>query len=184
VVARVTRTGGFLVHGIFYSAPSRLIGQRLRVHVYDDRIEAWLGSTHVVGHPRLRARHDGRRAHCINYHHVIHALRRKPGALAASVYRDGIFPRGEYAAAWAALEAALPRREASRRMVDLLWLAHDEACEAELATSITADLAAGRLPDAATLKGRLTPRQRDLPEDVPVALTALAQFDALLEAHA
>ena len=33
-VARVTRTGGFLIHCVFYSAPSRLIGQRLRVHVY------------------------------------------------------------------------------------------------------------------------------------------------------
>jgi hypothetical protein len=184
VVARVTRTGGFLVHGIFYSAPSRLIGQRLRVHVYDDRIEAWLGSTHVVSHSRLRARQDGRRVHCVDYHHVIHALRRKPQALAASVYRDSLFPRGEYAAAWAALEAALPRREACRRMVDLLWLAHDEACEAELATQIAGELAAGRLPDAVTLRSRLTPRQRDLPEDVPVALTALAQFDALLEASA
>jgi hypothetical protein len=183
VVARVTRTGGFLVHGIFYSAPSRLIGQRLRVHVYDDRIEAWLGSTHVLSHPRLRARHDGRRAHCIDYRHVIHALRRKPQAFAASVYRDGIFPRGEYAAAWQALAEALPRREACRRMVDLLWLAHDEACEAALATLIAGELAAGRLPDAATLKSRLAPRQRDLPEDVPVALTALAQFDALLEAQ-
>jgi transposase InsO family protein len=27
IVARVTRTGGFLVNGVFYSAPSRLIGQ-------------------------------------------------------------------------------------------------------------------------------------------------------------
>jgi hypothetical protein len=69
-------------------------------------------------------------------------------------------------------------------MVDLLWLAHDEACEAALASLITAELAAGRLPDAATLKNRLTPRQRDLPDDVPVALTALATFDALLEAQA
>ena len=183
VVARVTRTGGFLVHGIFYSAPSRLIGQRLRVHVYDDRIEAWLGSTQVVSHPRLRARHDGRRAHRIDYRHVIHALRRKPQAFAASVYRDGIFPRGEYAAAWQALSEALPRRDACRRMVDLLWLAHDEACEAQLAALITGELAAGRLPDAAILKSRLAPRQRDLPVDVPVALTALARFDALLEAR-
>jgi hypothetical protein len=68
-------------------------------------------------------------------------------------------------------------------MVDLLWLAHDEACEAELATLITGELAAGRLPDATLLKARLTPRHRDLPEDVPVALTALARFDALLEAR-
>ena len=108
----------------------------------------------------------------------------KPQALAASVYRDGIFPHDEYAAAWAALAKALPRREACRRMVDLLWLAHDEACEAELASLINGELAARRLPDAATLQRRLAPRQRDLPEDVPVALTALARFDALLEAHA
>jgi hypothetical protein len=90
IVARVTRTGGFMVHNIFYSAPSRLIGQRLRVHVYDDRIEAWLGATHVVSHPRLRSRGDGVRRHRVDYRHVIHALRRKPQALAGSVYRDGL----------------------------------------------------------------------------------------------
>ena len=155
------------MHGIFYSAPSRLIGQRLRVHVYDDRIEAWLGSTHVVTHPRLRARQRRPPAHCIDYRHVIHALRRKPQALAASVYRDGLFPRGEYAAAWAALAEALPQREACRRMVDLLWLAHDEACEAELATLIITELAAGRLPDATTLKASLAPRQRDAARRLP-----------------
>ncbi|MCE3249640.1 MAG: putative integrase [Geminicoccaceae bacterium] len=170
-----------MVHNIFYSAPSRLIGQRLRVHVYDDRIEAWLGTTHVVSHPRLRGRGDGVRLHRVDYRHVIHALRRKPQALAGSVYRDGLFPRSEYAAAWAALSAALPRRDACRRMVDLLWLAHDEACEAELAALIAEDLAAGRRPDARDLKMRLEPRRRSLPADVPVALTELASFDALLE---
>jgi hypothetical protein len=184
LVAPVTRTGGFLVHSIFYSAPSRLIGQRLRVHVYDDRIEAFLGATHVVSHPRLRARDDGRRVHRIDYRHVIHALRRKPQALAGSVYRDGLFPRGEYAAAWAALSAALSQRDACRRMVDLLCLAHDEGCEAELATLIAEDLDASRLPDARQLKLRLSPGHRPLPADVPVALTELASFDALLEVRA
>jgi hypothetical protein len=128
-VVRVTRTGGFLVHSVFYSAPSRLIGQRLRVHVYDDRIEAFLGATRVVSHPRRRGKDNGARVHQVDYRHVIHALRRKPQALAASVYRDGLFPRTEYTAAWAVLSAALTRRDACRRMVDLLWLAHDEACE-------------------------------------------------------
>lgn len=183
LVVRVTRTGGFLVHGIFYSAPSRLIGQRLRVHVYDDRIEAWLGNTHVVNHPRQRQRDDGRRVHHVDYRHVVHALRRKPQALAGSVYRDSLFPRSEYTAAWTALSEALPRRDACRRMVDLLWLAYDEACEAELAALIADDLAGGHLPDADVLKIRLKPRHRDLPLDVPVALTALAHFDALLEAR-
>ena len=181
VVARVTKTGGFLVHSVFYSAPSQLIGQRLRVHVYDDRIEAFLGATHVATHPRRRGRDDGVRVHCVNYHHVIHALRRKPQALAGSVYRDGLFPRPEYAAAWAALSAALPRRDACRRVVDLLCLAHDEDCEAELALLIADSLGRGELPEARGLKARLEPPRRALPGDTPVALTELASFDALLE---
>ncbi len=180
-VVRVTRTGGFLAHSVFYSAPSRLIGQRLRVHVYDDRIEAFLGATRVVSHPRRRGKDNGARVHQVDYRHLIHALRRKPQALAGSVYRDGLFPRTEYAAAWSALSATLPQRDACRRMVDLLWLAHDETCEAELAALIAEDLAADRLPEAETLKPRLEPKRRSLPADTPVALTTLASFDALLE---
>jgi hypothetical protein len=66
-------------------------------------------------------------------------------------------------------------------MVALLWLAHEETCEAELAALIAENLAAGHLPDAGELQQRLEPRRRSLPADVPVALTALASFDALLE---
>jgi hypothetical protein len=172
------------VHSVFYSAPSRTIGQRLRVHIYDDRIEAFLGATRVVGHPRRRCRDDGVRVHQVDYRHVIHALRRKPQALAGSVYRDSLFPRTEYAAAWARLSETLPRRDACRRMVELLWLAHDEACEAELALLIAGDLADGRLPEARTLKPRLELRRRSLPDDVQVVLTELASFDALLEVRA
>jgi transposase InsO family protein len=179
-VVRVTRTGGFVVHSVFYSAPARLIGHRLRVHVHDDRIEAFLGATHVLSHPRRRGRNDGACVHQIDYRHVIHALKRKPGALAGLVYRDSLFPRTEYAAAWSALSDALPRRDACRRMVDLLWLAHEEACEAELAHLIAEDLSYGGLPDADDLRLRLEPRGRAMPTDIPVALTGLAQFDALL----
>ena len=124
----------------------------IRAEVYDDRIEAFLGATRVVSHPRQRGRNDGARVHQVDYRHVIHALRRKPQALAGSVYRDGLFPRTEYAAAWATLSSALPQRDACRRMVALLWLAHEETCEAELAALIAENLTA-----------------------------ALASFDALLE---
>jgi hypothetical protein len=103
-----SRTGGFLVKRVFYSAPSQLIGQLLRVHVYDDRIEAFLGTTLVVHHPRARGRDDGHRVHVVNYHHVIHALRRKSQALYNSVYRDNQFPRTEYAETWKVLQRDLP----------------------------------------------------------------------------
>jgi hypothetical protein len=42
----------------------------LRVHIYDNRIEAYLGSSHVVSHPRARGQKSGDRVHVINYHHV------------------------------------------------------------------------------------------------------------------
>ena len=184
IVAPVTRTGGFLIKSIFYSAPSQLIGQRLRVHLYDDRLEAFLGGTLVVSHSRARRRGDGHRVHVINYHHVIHALRRKPQALWSSIYRDSLFPRTQYAEAWKVLQRDLPRRDACRRMVDLLFIAHDQACEAELAHLLAADLDAGRVPDPKALASRLAPRHMALPRDVTVAHPSLDSFDALLGASA
>ena len=168
---------------------------RLRVHLYDDRIEAWLGATRVLSHPRKRGRKDGRRVHVIDYRplrgrgdpaprgSVIHALRRKPQALAGSIYRDELFPGTAYAEAWRRLSSALPQKDACRRMVALLALAHDEACETELGKLIDQDLAANRLPDARQLRGHLQRHEPELPDDVPVALTALVSFDGLLAAR-
>ena len=74
-----------------------------------------------------------------------------------------------------ALDGVLSRHGESTR---------EPARGAELAALITKDIAAGRAPDARDLRQRLQPRGRDLPVDVPVTLTALASFDALLEAGA
>ena len=109
-------------------------------------------------------RGDGHRVHVINYHHVIHALRRKPQALWSSIYRDSLFPRTEYAEAWKVLQRDLPRRDACRRMVDLLFIAHEQACEVELAHLLAADLDAGQVPNPKTLASRLAPRHMELPE--------------------
>ncbi len=184
VVSRVTKTSGFLVKQVFYSAPSRLIGQRLRVHIYDNRIEAYLGSTHVVSHSRERGHGKGPRIHVINYHHVIHALKRKPQALANSIYRDSIFPRTEYSLAWTLFQKKLSRRDACRQMVGILFLAHEEACEAEVAHLISREINAGRLPCAKKLKLNITKKNTDLPPDIPVVQPSLSVFDTLLEDRA
>src|SRR6202158_1696055 len=79
-IVPVTSTSGFTLKGVFYSVPSRLIGHRLRVRLYDDRLECLLGSTPLMtlrrGRPHSRRQHRHVRA----YRHVIHALRRKPMA--------------------------------------------------------------------------------------------------------
>ena len=37
--AFVTTSGGFTLRKVFYTVPSRLVGHRLRVKLYDDRLE-------------------------------------------------------------------------------------------------------------------------------------------------
>jgi hypothetical protein len=44
----VTRSGTISVRGVLYTVPSRLVGCRLKVHVYDDRLICYLGTTPVM----------------------------------------------------------------------------------------------------------------------------------------
>lgn len=71
-------------------------------------------------------------------------------------------------------------RHACKTMVELLSLAHERACEAELAARLNADLAAGRLPDLAQLRQRFSPDPAQLP-NVVVQLRPLSDYDPLLE---
>jgi hypothetical protein len=181
----VTRSSGFSLRHVFYTVPSTLIGHRLRVRLHDDRLECFLGTSPVLTLPRGRAPGGGRgrRAHVIDYRHIIHSLRRKPGALLNLTYRDQLFPRTAYRRAWDALLAALPAQAACRAMVGLLALAHDRACEAELATTLETLLDAGELPNLASLRERFTPRPQ-APPDIAVPLPDIATYDALLAAGA
>lgn len=52
------------------------------------------------------------------------------------VYHDKLFPRQEYRRAFEALCATLPERRACKVTVELLALAHDRGCEAELAVEL------------------------------------------------
>src|SRR5438105_11849887 len=82
---------------------------------------------------------------------------RKPMALLNLVYREQLFPRRAYQRAFEALLAGSGEKQACRTMVGLWALAHDRACEAELAAAIDAELDAGRLPDLDTLVRCFTP---------------------------
>jgi hypothetical protein len=155
------------------------------VCLHDDRLECFLGTSPVLTLPRGRAPGGGRgrRGHVIDYRHIIHSLRRKPGALLNLTYRDQLFPRIAYRRAWDALLAALPAQAACRAMVGLLALAHDHACEAELASTLDALLDDGALPDIASLRERFTQGPQALP-DIAVLLPDIAAYDALLAPRA
>jgi len=177
-IVTVTSTSGFTLRKVFYSVPSRLIGHRLRVRLYDDRLECFLGATPLMTLRRGRAHPSGKHGHVVDYRHIIHALRRKPMALLNLVYREQLFPRRAYQRAFEALVSGDSEKGACRTMVGLLALAHDRACEAELAEAIDAELDAGRLPDLDALGRRFAPDPATIP-DITVELVSLHLYDEL-----
>ena len=173
----VTASGGFALRKVFYTVPSRLIGHRLRVRLYDDRLECFLGATRLFTLRRGRSPDHHKRAHVVDYRHVIHALRRKPMALLNLVYRDQLFPRRAYARAFEKLLTERGDKQACRTMVGLLALAHERACEAELAAAIDVDLDAGAVPDLDRLRERFRPHT--IVPAVAIDLTPLSAYDEL-----
>ena len=120
--------------------------------------------------------------HVVDCRHVIHALRKKPMALLNLVYRDQLFPRQAYRKAFEALRAEVGDKRACKVTVELLALAHDRACEAELAQVIDVELDAGRLPDLALLRERFGPSPASVPV-IAVKLVPLNAYDELAVAH-
>lgn len=178
-IVTVSSTGGFTLRKVFYTVPSRLIGHRLRVRLYDDRLEIFSGGTHLTTLPRGRAHSDGRHDQVVNYRHVIHALRKKPMALRNLVYRDKLFPHPAYRRAFEALLAQLPEKMACKVTVELLALAHERSCERELAEALDQVMDLGALPDPVALRRQFGPDPASLPV-VSVLPVALDSYDALV----
>jgi hypothetical protein len=92
----VTSSSGFVLRKVFYTVPSRLIGFRLRVRLYDDRLECFVGHSPVLTLRRGRSHGEGRHGHVeprgspdvVDYRHVIHSLRCKP-SLSRSACKAG-----------------------------------------------------------------------------------------------
>jgi transposase InsO family protein len=178
----VSTSGGFVLRKVFYTVPSRLIRHRPRARLFDDRVELFVGGTRVLTLVRGRPGRDGKHGHVVDYRHVIHALRRKPMALLNLVYRDQLWPREAYRHMFDHLCERLSERAACKMMVELLSIAHERTCEAQLAALLAEDLAAGRLPDLKILREHFAPDVASLPQ-VSVHLTPLTVYEALNDSY-
>lgn len=179
IPVRVTSSGGFVLRRVFYSVPSRLIGFNLRARLYDDRVEVFNGATHLLTAPRGRASAKGQHDHVIDYRHVIQSLRKKPMALLGLVYRDQIFPRDAYRRMFDFMLETTSQKEACRTAVELLAMAHERCCEAEIADILDADLDRKTTPDIAALRDLFAPDPEDLPK-VEVRLAPLSLYEGLM----
>jgi transposase len=172
----VSRSSTIRVNHNVYSVHSRLIGEKVRVRLFAERLEVWHGQKRVETIPRLRGENRSR----INYRHVIDWLVRKPGAFENYRYRDDLFPTSRFRIAYDALNQARP----AKGHKDYLQILHLAARENETAV----DDALRHLIDegqpitveavkAIVQSGQALPP----PTDVKVAPADLAAYDTLLD---
>jgi hypothetical protein len=148
-IATVARSSMVSVCDRSYMVPSRLIGHRVVVRIWDDRVAFYAGHEQVFTCARI---YGQRRSRQVNYHLCIDALARKPGAFARLTYRDELHPSLIYARTWQRLRDRLSEHAACRIYIRLLHLAHQHACEAALSHHLAKILAGDGLPDAEALR--------------------------------
>lgn len=131
---KVNTSSTFILRAVYYSVPSRLIGMRLKVHVYDARIECFLGANHIITLDRKRRESSKTRPRVIDYRHVIDSLVRKPQAFRCYIFKEDLFPTPVFRSAWDALDNSLDPRQACKEFVKILKLTADSGKESEVSS--------------------------------------------------
>jgi len=178
LTVKVTTSSTISVKRGLYSVPSRLIGEKLRIHLYHDRLECFAGQTKVITLPRVYPKTPEERTRRIDYRHIIHALSAKPQAFRFSRLRDDLLPTAQYRQLWQRAEQQFDPQHACKWMVSVLRFAYDYDCEGQLATEL---LQKEQLPELKTLQKRFLrhhPPQTTVPKQHTVDT-----YDKLLSGH-
>ena len=157
--------------------PSRLIGERLKVRVFEDRIVVLYAGKVELDCERLR----GKLRHRVDYRHVIWSLVRKPGGFARYVYREEMFPSITFRRAYDAIQTP---HHGVKGDLEYLRILHYAAStmESDVEAALTLLLAEGRTVTAAAVKSLVATNggKVDVPELAPLPVD-LAAYNALLD---
>ena len=142
LTAKVSCRSTIDVRCVLYTVPARLIGQKLELHLYHDRIVGYLGTQTVVHLSRLRPTDkERRRARCINYRHVIEGLRRKPRAFLYCVWQQELLPSDLWREIWQQLKTQFDLDSAAILLVEALYIAATQDKETAVALYLQEQLA-------------------------------------------
>jgi len=161
-----------------YSVPSRLIGETVRAHVYEQRLEVYHGGVLQIEVERLR----GEGGHRINYRHVIWSLVQKPGAFARYRYREDLFPSLTFRRAYDALSERLDAWKADLEYLRILYLAAS-TMEGDVEQALAHLLEAGEELGADAIKRVVAPPTIEVPI-LEMPAVDLTSYDRLLAGDA
>jgi len=158
-----------------YSVPSRLIGEKVRVHRHEDRLEVYYAGEHQLTIPRS----SGRGRPQVDYRHVIDGLVRKPGAFQDYRYQEAMFPTLAFRQVYDQLQEMCGDRVAVREYLSILQTAarHGQKSIEDAFEALRAKGIAPRL--AAILE--YIPSPETMPPVMNVLTVDLTVYDGLLE---
>jgi hypothetical protein len=178
LTVKVTTSSTISVKRGLYSVPSRLMGENIRVHLYHDRLECFIGQTCVITLSRVYPKVPAGRARRIDYRHIIHALAAKPQAFRFSRLRDDLLPTPEYHQLWQRAKQQFDSPQACKWIVSVLRFAYDYDCENQLADEL---LQKELLPELKILQKRFLQQQNQ--PDIPSKQHAVYEYDQLLSGN-
>ncbi len=178
LTVKVTTSSTVAVKRGLYTVPSRLIGASLRVHLYHDRLECFVGQERVICLPRVYPKSPAGRARRIDYRHLIHSLAAKPQAFRFLQFRDELLPSPKYRQLWNLAERQFTPQEACKWMVSVLRIAADYDCEGHLADELLLQAEQQQLPDLKTVQAKYLAHTE--PPPIPLRQHAIASYDHLL----
>jgi len=114
-----------------YTAPSRLVGERVTVRVYEDKLHVLYAGKTQLEIERLK----GSGGKCINYRHIIWSLIKKPAAFANYRYRQELFPTLTFRKAYDSLAQWYSPYHADKQYLRILYLAAT-TMESEVETAL------------------------------------------------
>ncbi|HSQ32507.1 MAG TPA: IS21 family transposase [Gemmatimonadaceae bacterium] len=161
-----------------YSVPSRLMGEWVRVRIFEDRLEVRFADEIQLACERLR----GRNLHRIDYRHVIWSLVRKPGGFARYVYREEMFPSLVFREAYDAIQAARPGTKGDLEYLRILHLAAS-TMEADVAAALAQLQTAGTPITVDAVKALTAPAAAVAVPALAAMPVDLTEYDALLDAQ-
>ena len=173
---RVTSSSTISIKKVTYSVPSRLIGMILKIHLYDDRLECFVGGDYVCTLQRFRKQKQCR---SIDYRHVIGTLIRKPQAFRNYIYKEELFPTFAFRQTWDLLDSQLDGRQACREFVKILYEAAQPGCEERVNKYLEECLVTQKLPASDKAKALFSELRIQTPL-LNAFTSELSDYDALL----
>jgi hypothetical protein len=166
------------VKKVGYSVPARLIGQKIKVEVYERELKLYTGRELLMSLPRR----CGNSGMALDYRHVIDHLLRKPGAFERYRYREQLFPGQLFRQAYDHLVAKQGQRRGTVDYLRLLKLA-GEVGESNVEVML-ADFLSPPFPDWSVEKLRIILQPRTVSQIEMAELhPEWSSYDALLGAN-